>query len=282
MAEQFVDLCLQIYRDDPSVEDHLEELQERLSALSPLRGNRLEKLVLDVAHLCRDRIKAEQASPVYSPPTPRPRAPRVVVQSPSEPSPRRPDPTPSQPQFPFPAAMPSTPTRFNPNAPAFTPSSWSSPPLHYPSAPVCTPSASPLSQSWGPSYQERGAEMHEAYQNRVRALNAGIAWLDNVWIAMIQGWLDQAEAEIKRLKEEVHNYSVEFFDNFPDNKGDWTIYDPPGSHRVWAWTVRNMQIEALRTWIKEVPEVYMRHLQELRESYFKNLFPEPGELGPAE
>lgn len=178
--------------------------------------------------------------------------------------------------------MSSTSSRLNPNArefapaPSLSPSQWPSP-----NAAVFTPSSPFSYQHWNPLHQEH-QEQRERYQSRLRSNNAGIKLIDDYLIPRERERVQQAQAEIAVLQAEYDELTREFFDNFPDNKGTWSLYEGEGSKRVRGWTVRKMQIDILKTFIKECPENVLRNLQQTRERFFENLFPDEGEMGPTE
>ena len=84
MIDEFIELCLPIFRDNSLDDDQrLEEVQRTLSALSTLRGQQLESMTLRVAHLCRERNQAEETLKAASSPLRPPSAPRIQVDRPS-------------------------------------------------------------------------------------------------------------------------------------------------------------------------------------------------------
>ena len=178
--------------------------------------------------------------------------------------------------------MSSTSSRLNPNArefapaPSLSPSQWPSP-----NAAVFAPSSPFSFQHRNPLHEEH-QEQRKRYQTRLRSNNAGIKLIDDYLIPRERERVQQAQAEIAVLQAEYDELTREFFDNFPDNKGTWSLYEGEGSKRVRGWTVRKMQIDILKTFIKECPENVLRNLQETRERFFENLFPDEGEMGPTE
>ncbi|KAL8749663.1 MAG: hypothetical protein Q9199_007547 [Rusavskia elegans] len=281
MADEFVESCLPIFRDKTLDEDQrLEEVQKALSTFSTLRGRQLENLTLRVAHLCRERIQAEETPKAASSPPRPPSAPRIQVHRPSGPSSSSTELPANAQRLPSPTRiMSSTSSRLNPNAPVFTPapspslSQWPSP-----NAAVLTPSSLSSTQHWNPSPQEQ----RDRYQARIRSNNAGIKLIDDYLIPREQARIQQAQAEIAVLQAEYDELSREFFENFPDNNGTRPLYEGEGARRVRGWTVRKMQMDILGTFIKECPENVLQNLQATREKFFENLFPEEGEMGSAE
>ncbi|KAI4088755.1 MAG: hypothetical protein LQ339_008655 [Xanthoria mediterranea] len=285
MIDELIESCLPIFRDNSLDDDQrLEEVQRTLSAVSTLRGQQLESLTLRVAHLCRERIQEEETLKGASSPLRPASAPRIQVDRPSRQSS-------SSIELPADARilasptgnMSSTSSTLNPNAqefapaPSLSPTQWPSP-----NAAVFKPS-SPLSfQHRIPLQQEHAQEQRERYQSRLRSNNAGIKLIDDYLIPRERERVQQAQAEIAVLQAEYDELTREFFDNFPDNKGTWSLYEGEGSKRVRGWTVRKMQIDILKTFIKECPENVLRNLQETRERFFENLFPDEGEMGPTE
>ena len=84
MIDEFIESCLPIFRDNSLDDDQrLEQVQRTLSALSTLHGQQLESLTLRVAHLCRERIQAEETLQAASSPLRPPSAPRIQVDRPS-------------------------------------------------------------------------------------------------------------------------------------------------------------------------------------------------------
>lgn len=106
--------------------------------------------------------------------------------------------------------------------------------------------------------------------------------MDNYWKPALQAKLRQAENEIAVLKAEHDALVEEFFDHYPDTKGDWSLDHGEGAKRVWGWKIRGWQMDCLKLWIKEVAEADLRFLRETREMYFEDLFPREGEMGPAD
>ncbi|KAL8883120.1 MAG: hypothetical protein Q9192_007438 [Flavoplaca navasiana] len=287
MADEFVESCLPIFRERELEDDQrLEEVQKVISTESTLRGQQLETLTLRVAHLCRERIQSEAASQAASLPS-RPGVPQVRVHRPS----RRSSPgqelsagaaetVPAQNTSP---SLTTTPTtrrgRLNPNAREFTPGGSSSPSQRpAPIGTAYTPSTWPRTQHSNSSAEEQRAR----YQARIRSINAGIKLIDDFLVPREKERIRQAQAEIAVLQAEHDDLTREFLVNFPDDKGTWSLHEGEGAKRVRGWTVRKMQIDVLKTFIKECPETVLRNLEATREALFENLFPEEGEMGPAE
>ena len=84
------------------------------------------------------------------------------------------------------------------------------------------------------------------------------------------------------MQAEHDEMTREFFDNYPDNKGTWSLHEGEGAKRVRGWTVRKMQIDVLETFIRECLQTGLSGLVATREELFENLFPEEEEMGPAE
>lgn len=133
-------------------------------------------------------------------------------------------------------------------------------------------------QHLSPSPEEQRAR----YQARIRSHDAGIKLIDDFLIPREKERIRQAQAEIAVLQAEHDDMTGEFLENFPDDKGTWSLHEGEGAKRVRGWTVRKMQIDALKTFIKECPETILLNLEMTREAFFENLFPEEGEIGPAE
>ncbi|KAL8851551.1 MAG: hypothetical protein Q9221_003571 [Calogaya cf. arnoldii] len=276
MADEFVDSCLHIFKDQTIDDDQRpEEVQKVLSTLSPLRGQQLESLTLRVAHLCVERIRSEAAASA----TPRPSAPRVLVHRPTRSAPSIQPSVTAQPSTTPSGALPSTTSRLNPNAAVFTPARPPSMSQHpNPNAAIPTTSSLNFSQHWNLSPQEQ----HARYDARIRSINAGIKLIDDYLILCEKARIRKAEAEIAALQSEHDGLFREFFENYPENKGTWKMYEGEGAKRVRGWTVREMQIDVLKRFIKECPENVLANLRMAREAFFEDFFPGEGEMGRGE
>ena len=106
--------------------------------------------------------------------------------------------------------------------------------------------------------------------------------IDDFLIPREKERIRQAQAEIAVLQAEHDDMTKDFLENFPDDKGTWSLHEGEGGKRVRGWTVRKIQIDVLKTFIKECPETVLSNLEATREALFESLFPEEGEMGPAE
>ncbi|KAL8998162.1 MAG: hypothetical protein Q9169_002716 [Polycauliona sp. 2 TL-2023] len=292
MAEEFVESCLPIFRDNELDDDQRpEEVKNVLRSMTALRGQQLDNLTLRVAHLCRERIQAEQASSAATQSARPPRASRIEVHRPSGPSSSRtglPSTTTGQ-------TVPSSSTtitpavaaRWNLNAPEFIPATLPSrsqprpdiipagPALLSPSQPRSdnTPNTS-LSWTWRPSPEEQ----HESYKVRLHRNDVGITLIDSFLIPRENWRIEQAQTEIAILQSEHYALTREFFQNSPP----WSMYEGEGEKRVRGWTVREWQIDVLKTFIRECPQAVLRNLRDTREAYFQDIPPGDWEMGPGE
>lgn len=129
----------------------------------------------------------------------------------------------------------ASPSRLNPNARVFTPaaapSSSQRPGLI---VTLFTPSSWLPIQHPNPSPEEQRAR----YQARIRSHNAGIKLIDDFLIPREKSRIRQAQAEIAVLQAEHDEMVREFFDNYPENKGTWSLHEGEGAKRLRGWTVR--------------------------------------------
>ena len=167
----------------------------------------------------------------------------------------------------------------NPNAQTFSPSISSSPSQwKSPDVQVLTPSPPPLFHPQDLSIQQQ----RDGYRSRIRIFNAGIDFIDKYHIPNERARIQQAQAGIALLQAEYEELNREFLENYAENRGSRSLYEAEDAKRMWGWEIRKLQIEDLESWIRGYPEVRLRHLHDARESYFEDLFPRLGEMGPVE